>query len=195
MILSRYVTTNNHHVYFSGANLMKTKDHPVLVNYQGKVSYFFCEEISISCDIILTYFPYDRHVCALNICPFLSPGNLISLKIHPQIKEKSFSMIQTGQWTIVKTVYKNDTIDFLGRVYKNVNMSFFVKRKPAYFIIHIVVPVIVLATLGPMVFCIPMEAGDKVSFSMTLLLSFTVFQLAMEGPLPQTSDYMPLLGK
>ena len=52
-----------------------------------------------------------------------------------------------------------------------------------------------LSMLTLLVFCMPPDAGEKVSLSITVLLSFTVFMLMVSDNMPQTSNNIPILGK
>ncbi len=69
------------------------------------------------------------------------------------------------------------------------------KRKSMFYVLNIILPCVMLSVLQLMVFRVPSAAGEKVSLSITLLLSFTVFLLMVSDNMPQTSTSVPLLGK
>ena len=69
------------------------------------------------------------------------------------------------------------------------------KRKPLFYVLNIILPCVMLSILQLMVFLVPPSAGEKVSLGVTVLLSFTVFLLMVSDNMPQTSLYIPLLGK
>ncbi len=64
-----------------------------------------------------------------------------------------------------------------------------------FYVLNIVLPCVMLSVLQLMVFRVPSAAGEKVSLSITLLLSFTVFLLMVSDNMPQTSTSVPLLGE
>ena len=66
------------------------------------------------------------------------------------------------------------------------------KRKPTFLVINVVIPVVFLSLLNPVVFILPHESGERVTFSVTMLLSFTVFENVIGDNIPKTSP-MPLL--
>ena len=68
------------------------------------------------------------------------------------------------------------------------------RRKPFYFVMNVAAPIILLSALTLIVFWLPPEAEEKMSLSITLVLSFTVFALLVFDSLPQTSESAPLLG-
>ncbi len=52
-----------------------------------------------------------------------------------------------------------------------------------------------MTSLGALVFFIPVSSGEKVTFGMSVLLAFSVFQLVIEENLPKTSRFMPRIGE
>ena len=66
--------------------------------------------------------------------------------------------------------------------------------QPLYYILNILLPCVMLSMLILLVFCMPPDGGEKVSLSITVLLSFTVFMLMVSDNMPQTSNHTPTLG-
>ena len=64
-----------------------------------------------------------------------------------------------------------------------------------FYILNIILPCIMLSILQLCVFLAPPPSGEKISLSITVLLSFTVFLLIVSESMPQTSLNVPLLGK
>ncbi|XP_046353594.1 CHRNA7-FAM7A fusion protein-like [Haliotis rufescens] len=60
-------------------------------------------------------------------------------------------------------------------------------RRPSYYVFNLMIPIMLLSTLSSLVFALPVEYGDKVAFSMTVLLSFSVFLTQMTDIMPRTS--------
>jgi len=71
----------------------------------------------------------------------------------------------------------------------------YITRKPAHFFFTLVLPCILLSLLMLLVFLVPPESGEKISLHITILLSFTVFQLVICDSMPQSSDFVPIIGK
>ncbi len=63
-----------------------------------------------------------------------------------------------------------------------------------YYMLNVLFPCVMLSLLTLLVFCMPPDAGEKVSLSITVLLSFTVFMLMVSDNMPQTSNHTPILG-
>jgi hypothetical protein len=44
-----------------------------------------------------------------------------------------------------------------------------VKRQPLYYTVMVVIPTLLFAVLNPLVFLLPVESGERVGFSVTIL--------------------------
>jgi len=71
----------------------------------------------------------------------------------------------------------------------------YIRRKPQHFVFTLVSPCILLSALMCLVFLLPAESGEKISLHITVVLSFTVFQLVLSSSMPQTSDSIPIICK
>ena len=67
-----------------------------------------------------------------------------------------------------------------------------IKRGPTFFIINILAPIVFLAFVNLLVFAIPCESGERISFAVTIFLSFAVFLTLVTDKMPQTSLTMSL---
>lgn len=80
--------------------------------------------------------------------------------------------------------------------YLDVTFYFGLKRKPLYYIYNLLMPCMLLSALSLLGFFMPYDVGVvKVSLSITLILSLTVFLLLVAEMMPRTSEDVPLIGK
>ena len=109
-----------------------------------------------------------------------SYGNIISTwEYHPN-----------GQWNLIKTGVKVSNVYFSTLKFV---LSF--KRKPLFECTVLVVPVVLLSFLMVLLFMLPVDSGEKVSLEITIILSFTVFQLVVADSVPNSSDYVPIMSE
>lgn len=92
------------------------------------------------------------------------------------------------QVSYVDEIYYDD-------MYQQIRFIFYFRRKPLYFITTLIIPCALLSFLSLLVFLLPAEAQEKISLGITILLSFSVFQLLIANGMPETSDYVPLISK
>ena len=69
------------------------------------------------------------------------------------------------------------------------------QRRPKFVLLNTIIPCCAIASLGLLVFFIPAESGEKVSFGMNVLLAFAVFLLMIAENMPQTSLHLPYIGE
>ena len=96
-----------------------------------------------------------------------------------------------GVWALVdsSTVYRVED------QYATARFVIYLSRKPEYFTYTLIYPCVMLSMLMFLVYLLPPESGEKISLQITVLLSFTVFQLIVTSSMPQTSDFVPIIGK
>jgi hypothetical protein len=109
-----------------------------------------------------------------------------------------FDFSVNGEWDLVGSscvvdTYEEDTHP--GKIFPRVTYALYIHRKPLYYFINIVTPCLFCIIIATMVFWLPPESGEKVSLGITVLLSFSVFQLVVADSTPKTSDFTPLLSK
>ena len=61
--------------------------------------------------------------------------------------------------------------------------------------LNIILPCVSLNVLSLLAFCLPPDAGEKVTLGITVLLSYSVFMLLVAENMPPTSEFVPLIGK
>jgi len=100
-----------------------------------------------------------------------------------------------GQWIVIGTEVQRQTENETADDYTSLVFIMYLRRKPLYYVFNLVLPSVILAMLALLVFILPPEAGEKMSLGITVLLSFTVFQLLVADSMPKTSEYIPVVGK
>ena len=80
-------------------------------------------------------------------------------------------------------------------LYPQLTFDLVLKRKPAYYMLNIFAPSVLLVVLSLVMFLLPVEAGDKVTLGITVLVGFSVFQVLLENITPRNSDYMSVFSK
>ncbi|CAH1779885.1 unnamed protein product [Owenia fusiformis] len=168
------------------------EDFRVDLAHTGEVLWSPGGSFDSACALDVTFFPFDSQICTLRFANWMYHG------FHQNLSSKSGVVLakytENGEWNIVSTdiVVFNDYFQNK-KPYPTADFILFLKRKPRYHIVHIVVPCIILTILVTFVFLLPPEAGEKVSMGITVLLSFSVFLLMVAEQIPKTSDSTPLL--
>ena len=169
------------------------KLYPATVQYNGSVKWDFPIIMQSHCPLNLTYFPWDEQNCefifnswaydthALDLYNLTASGGLGNAAPDGEWKMKNFT---------VKRVVKNFPDPFAYVTY-----TLKLERKPLYYIVNLVLPCLFITFCGTLVFLLPPDSGEKVSMSVTMLLSSTVFLLVVADIMPTQSDVIPMIGK
>jgi len=73
--------------------------------------------------------------------------------------------------------------------------TLYLARRSTFYLMNIILPCTLLSVLMLLVFCVPPDAGEKISVGISVLLAFTVFLLMLADSVPRTSLDVPILGQ
>jgi len=80
------------------------------------------------------------------------------------------------------------------RGYSHVIFTLHLKRRYKFYVMNIVLPCVMLSVLILIGFCLPPDAGEKISLGISVLLAFTVFLVMIADSIPRVSSAIPLIG-
>ena len=105
--------------------------------------------------------------------------------------------ITNGEWELLDSrIQRNEVIYPISTaVYPDVTISFIIHRRILYYILNIILPCVWLNMLSLLAFCLPPDAGEKITLGITVLLSYSVFMLLVAENMPPTSEFIPLIGQ
>ena len=90
----------------------------------------------------------------------------------------------------------SEDCDFvLQEPYPDIIFTLKLRRKTLFYTVNLIIPCVGISFLSVLVFYLPSDSGEKVSLSISILLSLTVFFLLLAEIIPPTSLAVPLLGK
>ncbi|XP_060085249.1 acetylcholine receptor subunit beta-like [Ylistrum balloti] len=148
-----------------------------------KGNHFFAVAIRTStiCEPDMRLYPFDRHNCTIII---YTPDYLIhEIALIPLILTDVSKLIVVSQWEATNFYsYNDDTTD-----YSRLAFGIEFKRKPEFVIFNLLAPVVLLCLLNITVFLLPPQSGERVSFSVTMFLSFSVYMTLISEKLPVTN--------
>jgi hypothetical protein len=135
---------------------------------------------STTCSPNAKYYPFDLHHCRLVFTSLVSPKD-VNLYTGEHISTYTFET--NSIWELESTYGKNDSSQGISIVEVHIR----IRRRPTFLLINIFAPILFLAFANLLVFVIPIDSGERVSFAVTILLSFAVFLTLVMDKMPQTS--------
>ena len=83
----------------------------------------------------------------------------------------------------------------LGHTSSTAEFTITFSRKYSYYLLNMLLPVLFLIILSVLVFILPAEAGEKIGYSLTILLSLSVMMTLVSDSIPPTSTATCILSK
>ena len=156
-------------------------------SYSGRSTWGAVDLIKSTCSLNVRYYPFDVQKCEIGLYAWGYPESKVRLNAPFDYIDTS-SLSEHPSWTIIST---KTTITSLHSG-SMATFSFELKRKPQYIIINVLLPVLFLCLLNCLVFLLPAESGERISFAITVLLSIAVFMTIVSDTLPTHSDPVAL---
>ena len=132
-----------------------------------------------SCSIDVTYFPFDEQECEMIFGSWTYNGDEVDLNwyteefTHVDVTNYEFS----GTWDLtdcpglINTTYDDDEGHSVTKTIYKVKL----RRKTLYYAVNLIIPCALISSLSMIVFYLPSDAGEKATFSVSILLALVVY--------------------
>ncbi|XP_071096263.1 neuronal acetylcholine receptor subunit beta-4-like isoform X2 [Haliotis cracherodii] len=165
---------------------------PLRVSNEGRVVWALRVATTTTCQADITYYPYDTQTCDVHVMEWAHPMSEVDL-LPEGIVSSSFQ--SDGEWELLdKTLQSGEEVGAHNLTYEKIKYTFFFQRQFQWYIPLMMIPLGVLSLLMPGVFLVPVETGEKMSYALTVMLSFTVISSFLFETLPTVSINYSLLG-
>ena len=190
----------------------------IIVYDNGKCKYGPPAIFQSTCQIDMTWFPFDEQECRLKFGSWTYSNTSIDINIS-QGTEYSFAYTQrspktygnqtfeewyifeygyekNGEWELLDLPAKRnvDTYTYSEHVehYIDITYSIKIRRRTLYYFSNLIVPCVLIASISVLGFYFPPESGEKVSLEITILMSLTFFMQVVRDMQPPSS-HIPLI--
>ncbi|EEB10576.1 acetylcholine receptor protein alpha 1, 2, 3, 4 invertebrate, putative [Pediculus humanus corporis] len=175
------------------------------LNYTGRVEWKPPAIYKSSCEIDVEYFPFDEQTCVMKFGSWTYDGFQVDLRHIDEAKGSN--VVKVGidlsefytsvEWDIleVPAVRNEKFYTCCDEPYLDITFNITMRRKTLFYTVNLIIPCMGISFLTVLVFYLPSDSGEKVSLSISILLSLTVFFLLLAEIIPPTSLVVPLLGK
>lgn len=160
----------------------------VILTVDGDVAWNPYQVFETKCALDVTYFPFDSQTC--DIVFTMWSHFTFQVSINPTVDNIVMDEYTSNSlWTMAST---SQNVDNTGSR-SVITYTLHIKRKPSYYVSTIILPVVFLGILNILVFVLPADAGEKMSYSITVALGFMVFLTLVSTQLPANSDNISML--
>eukprot|EP00112_Aurelia_sp_Birch-Aquarium-sp1_P007388 Seg1804.2 transcript_id=Seg1804.2/GoldUCD/mRNA.D3Y31 product="Neuronal acetylcholine receptor subunit alpha-7" protein_id=Seg1804.2/GoldUCD/D3Y31 len=164
----------------------------VVLRFDGHIIWANPALFKSSCEINVRYFPFDDQTCHLKFGSMTY--NISSNIIQPEQNSiDAVRYVKNGEWELFRTKVEHFNEQSGSESFSVVRYSITVRRITLYYVMNFILPCVLIAVLTVLVFLLPPESGERVSYGITVILSFTILLLMLYEKLPVTSSEYPLI--
>ena len=145
------------------------------------------KNIDAYCTFDVQHWPFDKSLCLVMIMVNYYTNEAVQVQ-----------MSQTGDVLLAnKTSAWNIKLIGHGTFFTPESSMAFVclglERNPTFYLFSILLPIVGILVLNSFVFILPIESGERISFSLTLILATAVFLTVIADEVPKASDPFPAI--
>lgn len=160
------------------------KELPVRFDYEGNSYWYPADVFTTACTPDIYYYPYDTQICEI-FFSFWGYGAK-EVGFQPLINEVNrYVYTEHGLWNLSGSEVGAHADAAANLVFLGIRLK--LTRMPEFYLINMILPVMTIGMLNILVFLLPAESGERVGFSITVLLAIAVFQTIASEKLPAVS--------
>lgn len=180
----------------AGEDYSIMSDTRAKVDNQGNVFWLTPAILKSSCNVDVTYFPFDEQHCDLQFGSWVYDGLQLNLTNFSPYGDTS-NFMDNGEWRLIGMITQRRVTYYTccPQPYPDVTSTIIIRRRPLYYTYNLIFPVVLITALTMLGFHLPPESGEKVSLGVTVLLAMAVFLLLISESMPPTSEVVPLIGQ
>eukprot|EP00794_Sanderia_malayensis_P010005 gene10005-11028_t len=172
----------------------------ILIASTGVVIWKSEAKFKSSCAVDTKWFPFDRQVCILSFGSQSYSKTRLEIRFTRKPKKakeiESHMHFSSGEWNIknISSKLRDKKMGCCHDSYSLIEYTFTLDRMCLYYMLYLVLPCVCLILMGPCMFFIPPDSGERSGFGVTIVLALSVYLLVISEKLPEKSDKTPILG-
>lgn len=173
--------------FVNEANAAEVKHAMLAIAPDGTVDFDRELEVTLTSDLDLHSFPFDRQVLTMEIESAYSAEDLV---LEPNPRQMVADALKLAQWTAGPLRWSSALVeDPLDRdKYHRLTVTLEVARRPGFYVWQVFVPLFILILIASTVFFLPAEdLADRISVITTSLLTAVALSYAVHTDLPKIS--------
>ena len=188
LILRNGVETKSIYTFHNNLDI---ESATVAYTANGSAAFMVYGLYQVVCESDVTYYPFDEHKCMISL---VSTDMYNDITLSSNLGVHLGLLIPNSEWSInpntVSTTKKNLEVIFQGyTTYTDqIEFNFVISREHIFPFLNIILPVMCLSLAHVLVFQLPVDYGERTSFSFTLLLTLVVFMTMVSDRLPASNN-------
>lgn len=158
------------------------KELSIGVTSSGRVEWIVPNLYESICDLDLSKYPFDSQTCLFS---FFAIGRFDLFFIASQEKADMSIFCENGLWEVTDT---NLSTSFNKFRFHELRLSITVKRRSEFYLYSLILPIGTLSFLQLFVFHMPPKSGERIGFTVTVLLAIAVYMTLVQEKLLEASQ-------
>ncbi|XP_064597875.1 neuronal acetylcholine receptor subunit beta-3-like [Liolophura sinensis] len=167
-----------------------SSDVPVVIKHNGEITMEAGKVVKTHCEIDMTFYPFDSQSCEIMIGAWVYTTHEVNMTTE-EVNVDNYR--PNGEWEISSIHGERHDMTFDTEPQSVLWYTLKFRRRRPFFTMHIILPMLFLSVLNIIVFVLPPDAGEKMSLSITNLLSFAVFLTLFSDQMPHSSRHTPVI--
>ncbi|XP_045167798.2 acetylcholine receptor subunit alpha-like [Mercenaria mercenaria] len=170
--------------------LLDTSWMQVMIMADGKISYTVGGIVDFSCAFYMKFWPFDKQSCSLDLFPYGYPASKVTFAVPGTVVDTSIYS-ENGEWFLDENSFEYEINSIFGMT--RIVYSFKMSRISSFYLLTVILPINGIGALTCLVFLLPSESGERVGYSITIMLSLAVFLTVTAENLPKNGEPIPVI--
>merc|ERR1719331_752758 len=166
----------------------------VVVTSDGTCTYIPPGIFKSSCQIDITWFPFDDQHCNIKFGSWTYNGFNLDFQAAGEEGDTG-TYISNGEWELIGLPAKRNEVVYecCPEPYLDITFTINIRRRTLYYFSNLIVPCLLISSMAILGFTLPPDSGEKLGLEVTIMLAITIFATIVGDMLPVT-DSTPLIG-
>ena len=173
-----------------------TDGYFVTIMSDGTVVWNYPKVTIGHCRINVHNFPFDRQYCKLLYGSWAFTSSKLNI-MNKSAHGDTSSYVENAEWDLVDVQVERHEIFYAccTESFVDVTFTIVIDRRPLYYWFNLVIPCLFMIAIVLVGLYLPVESGEKIGLSVTIILALTVFLQLVSEKLPTQAESIPLISK
>ena len=162
--------------------------YPVLAICNGDVRWSYQEKLVSFCEIDVRYFPFDHQSCSILLQSTIYDSSQLTLRSLYRVV-RLYNFIRS-EWEIHHATIEE--IDLYSsqhmRHFSTIRINIELVRSSRIYVMKIIFPFSIISLLALFSFCLPTDSGEKITLTVSVLLSLSIYLQIISDYVPKTEQ-------
>ncbi|XP_071156570.1 neuronal acetylcholine receptor subunit non-alpha-2-like [Mytilus edulis] len=181
----------------SDVSILNDQNLQFRVENTGLVEWELPRIFVVHCDVDIRFFPFDKQSCLVELTSWAySVDELVVTALYEEVQYEELRT--NGEWTIESSQVETRNFTEVKpggaeRSYSVIDFTIIIKRNPSHYISSTILPILATSVLSILVFILPVDSGEKVGYTLTVLLAEAVLLTLVQDSMPSSSKNVSYL--